>query len=294
VVAQNTSFFLLKFHNLVKFIPQMIIGIDIGGTTTDIVGLLDGDLLNPLTVKADDPVTSAAGALGKFLEVNNFALENVRLIAATGVGAGKIQERLFGIPVINVDEFDAIGTAGLFLSGLQEAVVVSMGTGTAVVVVKDGQAKHWGGSGVGGGTLVGLARRMLNITTIHTLIDKAGKGRLENVDLTVGDIAGGSLDKLPASITASNFGKMADEATDEDIAYAIFNLVAQTIGVMSIAAARSEQLNNIILTGKLSGISLMKNILEKVADLYATKFLIPKHADFATAIGAALFVSRSE
>ncbi|MBS0000491.1 MAG: hypothetical protein KFF73_16040 [Cyclobacteriaceae bacterium] len=270
----------------------MIIGIDIGGTTTDIVGLLNGELLTPLTVKADDPVTSAAGALGKFLEVKNFALENVRLIAATGVGAGKIKNRLFGIPVRIVDEFDAIGTAGLFLSGLQEAVVVSMGTGTAVVIVKDGKIIHWGGSGVGGGTLVGLARRMLNITTIHTLLDKAGKGKLERVDLTVGDIAGGSLDNLPASITASNFGKMSDDATDEDIALAILNLVAQTIGVMSIAAARSEGIRDIILTGKLSGISLMKDILEKVANLYTTKFIIPEHAGFATAIGAALYVNR--
>lgn len=270
----------------------MIIGIDIGGTTTDIVGLLNGDLLTPLTVKADDPVTSAAGALGKFLEANNFALENVRLIAATGVGSGKIRDKLFGLPVVKVDEFDAIGTAGLFLSGLREAVVVSMGTGTAIVVVKHGKTSHWGGSGVGGGTLVGLARQMLNITTIQTLIDKAAKGKLERVDLTVGDIAGGSLDNLPASITASNFGKMTDEATDEDIALAILNLVAQTIGVMGIAAARSEKIQDIILTGKLSGISLMKNILERVADLYTTKFLIPEHAGFATAIGAALFVSR--
>lgn len=270
----------------------MIIGIDIGGTTTDIIGLLNGELQTPLTVKADDPVTSAAGALGKFLEMKNFSLEEVRLIAATGVGAGKIRDKLFGIPVRIVDEFQAIGTAGLFLSGLKEAVVVSMGTGTAVVTVKNEKIVHWGGSGVGGGTLLGLARKMLNITTINTLIEKAKKGKLDRVDLTVGDIAGGSLQNLPASITASNFGKMSDDATDEDLALAILNLVAQTIGVMGIAAARAEGIQDIILTGKLSGILQMKDILEKVAELYKSKFIIPRHADFATAIGAALFVER--
>jgi type II pantothenate kinase len=272
----------------------MIIGIDIGGTTTDIVGLLQGELLTPLTVKADDPVTSAAGALGKFLEMKNLALDKVRLIAATGVGAGEIRDHLFGIPVKNVDEFKAIGTAGLYLSGLKEAVVVSMGTGTAVVMVKDQKIIHWGGSGVGGGTLLGLARRMLNVTTIHTLVEKAKKGKLERVDLTVGDIAGGSLDNLPASITASNFGKMSDEATDEDIALAILNLVAQTIGVMGIAAARSADMKDIILTGKLSGLGPMKGILEKVANLYQSKFIIPDYADFATAIGAALYLERQQ
>lgn len=285
-------FFHVIKPNLFKFMAGMIIGIDIGGTTTDIVGLINGEMLSPLTVRADDPVTSAAGALGKFLEMKNFALGNVSVIAATGVGAGKIRDELFGIPVKIIDEFHAIGTAGLFLSGLTEAVVVSMGTGTAVVTVKNGEIIHWGGSGVGGGTLLGLARKMLNVTTINTLIDKAKRGKLERVDLTVGDIAGGSLENLPASITASNFGKMSDEATDEDIALAILNLVAQTIGVMGIAAARSAQIKDIILTGKLSGLGPMKGILEKVANLYQSKFIIPEYADFATAIGAALFIDR--
>jgi len=270
----------------------MIIGIDIGGTTTDIVGLLDGKIINPLTVKADDPITSAAGALGKFLETKNISLNEISVIAATGVGAGKVRNNLFGIPVKEVDEFHAIGTAGLFLSGLNKAVVVSMGTGTAVVTVNDSKIVHWGGSGVGGGTLIGLAGKMLNIKSIETLVEKALRGKLENVDLTVGDITGGSLDNLPASITASNFGKMSDQAKDEDIAIAIINLVAQTIGVMGIAAARASDINDIILTGKLSGIAPLKTILERVAELYNTKFIIPANAGFATAIGAAIYIDR--
>ena len=70
----------------------MIIGIDIGGTTTDIVGLKDGKILNPISVKADDPITSAAGALGKFVEMRDLPLSEIRLIAATGVGAGQIRD----------------------------------------------------------------------------------------------------------------------------------------------------------------------------------------------------------
>jgi len=268
----------------------MIIGIDIGGTTTDIVGLKNGKIIHPLTVKADDPITSAAGALGKFLETLNISLEEIQIISATGVGSGKIKGNLFGIPVETVDEFHAIGTAGSFLSGLKKAVVVSMGTGTAVVTVDGTSIVHWGGSGVGGGTLVGLAGKMLNIKSLDTLVDKASRGNLENVDLTVGDIAGGALDNLPASITASNFGKMSDQARDEDIAMAIINLVAQTIGVMGIAAARASNLQDIILTGKLAGIVPMKTVLERVADLYGTKFIIPDNAGFATAIGAAIYI----
>lgn len=269
----------------------MIIGIDIGGTTTDIVGLENGQITSPLTVTADDPVTSAAGALGKFLEVKQISLDGISMIAATGVGASKIKGNLFGIPVKIVDEFTSIGTAGSFLAGYKKAIVVSMGTGTAIVVVDEKKIDHWGGSGVGGGTLLGLARKMLNITTVETLVDRALKGKLDRVDLTVGDIAGGALDNLPASITASNFGKLSDQAKDEDIALAIINLVAQTIGVMGISAARACDIQDIILTGKLSGIKPLKEILERVAELYGTKFIIPEHADFATAIGAALYIN---
>ncbi|MBA7566011.1 Type II pantothenate kinase [subsurface metagenome] len=266
----------------------MIIGIDIGGTTTDIVGLKGSKIINPLTVKADDPVTSAAGALGKFLEAIGASLNEVATIAATGVGSNEVKTKLFGIPVVKVDEFTAIGTAGSFLSGVDKGVVVSMGTGTAIVTVNEKGIKHWGGSGVGGGTLLGLARKMLNITNLKTLVDMASRGNLDRVDLTVGDIAGRPINNLPASTTASNFGKLADEATDKDVALAILNLVGQTIGVLSIAAAHANNLETIILTGKLTSIKPLKGILNRVADLHKTKFIIPENADFATVIGAAI------
>lgn len=266
----------------------MIIGIDIGGTTTDIVGLKDGKILSPVSVKADDPITSAAGALGKFVEVRNLQLSEIRFIAATGVGSGHIRDSLLGITVKKIDEFDSIGTAGAYLSGLNETMVISMGTGTAIVNVQNGVIQHWGGSGVGGGTMVGLSRKLLNISNIKTLMDKAKKGRLGMIDLTVGDIAGGSLVGLPETATASNFGKVSDEATDSDLALAIINLVGQTIALLGISAARAENLKNIVLTGKLSILPLIRNVLDGVGKLYNVNFIVPKHAEFGTAIGAAI------
>ena len=266
----------------------MIIGIDIGGTTTDIVGLSKSEIINPTTVKADDAVASAAGALGKFVDNNDLDLKDIEFIAATGVGASRIRESLLGIDIQKVDEFDAIGTAGAYLTGLREAMVISMGTGTAIVHVSDQMISHWGGSGVGGGTMVGLANQLLGVNTIKTLMDKASKGRLKMIDLTVGDIAGGALDNLPESATASNFGKISDEATDGDIAIAIINLVGQTIAIMGISAARAESIENIVLTGKLSILPLVKQVMDAVSGLYSMDFLVPDYAEFATAIGAAI------
>ena len=53
---------------------KYIIGIDIGGSTTKIVGLQDGSLVNPFMAKASDPVTSAYGAFGKYLNDNGLSI----------------------------------------------------------------------------------------------------------------------------------------------------------------------------------------------------------------------------
>ena len=266
----------------------MILGIDIGGTTTDIAGLQDGEIINPVSVKANDAIASAAGALGKFVELNNVPLSEIEFIASTGVGSNQIRNALLGIPVRKIDEFDAIGTAGAYLSGLQNAMVISMGTGTAIVHVNGSKIVHWGGSGVGGGTMVGLASQLLQVNTIKTLMDKASKGRLKMIDLTVGDIAGGALVDLPESATASNFGKVSDEATDGDIAIAIINLVGQTIALMGISAARAENTSEIVLTGKLSILPLVKKVMDTVSNLYRMEFIVPEYAEYGTAIGAAI------
>ena len=43
----------------------VILGIDIGGSSTKIVGLReDGSIIDMLRVKAEDPITSLYGALG--------------------------------------------------------------------------------------------------------------------------------------------------------------------------------------------------------------------------------------
>ncbi|MDY6932874.1 MAG: type II pantothenate kinase [Spirochaetota bacterium] len=271
----------------------MIVGIDIGGTTTDIVGLKDGSIINPISVKADDPITAAAGALGKLLDSLNLPLSNVKMIAATGVGSSFINSKLLDIPVTKVNEFTSIGTGGSFLTNIHKGIVVSMGTGTAIVQVDDNDISHWGGCGIGGGTLIGLSKKILNISNINILLEKASTGSLDKVDLTVQDIAGGPIDHLPGSLTASNFGKLSDDASDEDIALAIINLVCQTIGVLAISAARATGYINIILIGKLASIPYVKSIIIDVGDLLGMKFYIPEYADYATAIGAAITVDRN-
>ena len=53
---------------------SVVIGIDVGGSTTKIVGYrADGKLVSMQKVEAADPLTSAYGALGKFINENNLS-----------------------------------------------------------------------------------------------------------------------------------------------------------------------------------------------------------------------------
>jgi type II pantothenate kinase len=258
----------------------MVIGLDIGGSTTKIVGLRDGEVVAPILVKATDPVASAFGALGKFLSLNRLELGQITRVMATG--------DLLGLRTVRVPEFLAIGLGGLRLSGLEEAVVVSMGTGTAFVKADEKGIRHLGGTGVGGGTLLGLANRMLNIRDFDLLVELAASGDLSRVDLMIGDITEDEIPGLPSTSTASNFGRISDGAAREDVALGILNLVFQTIGVMAVMVSRDRNPLQVVLTGNLTIVPQARPIFEGLAELYATRFLIPADAEYATAIGAAL------
>ena len=166
----------------------IVVGIDVGGSTTKIVGLHKNEIISPLLVKANDPVASIYGALGKFLSINKLQLKRIERIMITGVGSSQIYEPLYDIPTGKVDEFHAIGKGGLFLTGLTRAIIVSMGTGTAFIIADQNGEKHIGGTGIGGGTLLGLSNKMLNIRHFDDLIEMAQSGNLANIDLNISDI----------------------------------------------------------------------------------------------------------
>ena len=142
---------------------KITVGIDIGGSTTKIIGIRGDEIITPMIVKANDPIASLFGAFGKFIDQNALSLGSIERIAITGVGSSHVDKSIYDIETIKVQEFLCNGYGGLHLSGLKSATIVSMGTGTAIVRACNGDIEHVGGTGVGGGTLLGLSNRMLNI-----------------------------------------------------------------------------------------------------------------------------------
>lgn len=266
----------------------MIIGIDIGGSTTKIVGIRNQEMLEPLSVEASDPVASASGALGKFLSTYDLAISEIRLIRMTGVGASYLKDQLLGIPVSKVEEFIALGHGGLYLSGLEKAVIVSMGTGTALVKAHQHCISHIGGTGVGGGTIMGLSKAMFNLSDFDNIISLAEEGDLGLVDLSISDITRGEVGNLPPTLTASNFGKMSDKASRNDILKGILNMVFQTIGMMAVLAAKKEKDTDIVMSGNLVKVPQAQRTFSELTKLYGINFHTPKQARYCTAIGAAI------
>ena len=73
---------------------KTIIGIDVGGSTTKIVGFRDNEMIAPQFVKATDPVTSLYGAFGKFTVENGIELSDIEKIQLTGVGSSYVTKPL--------------------------------------------------------------------------------------------------------------------------------------------------------------------------------------------------------
>jgi len=270
-----------------------IIGIDIGGSTTKICGFKISDktlVKQPFYIKASDQISSLYGAFGKFTSVNNIKLSEIQKIQITGVGSTFISDDLYGIPTETVEETKAIGRGGLYLSGLKEAIVVSMGTGTSIVMAgKNGETTRLGGTGVGGGALTGLSKMLLNVSSTDNIIALAEQGDLKNIDLKLGDITKKDIiPGMPDHLTASNFGKISDLATKSDIAFGIINMVFEVIGMMGIFAAGQFSLKDIVLTGNLTYIPQSVEIFGNLNKMFGVNFQIPEHARFGTVIGAAL------
>ena len=272
---------------------KTVIGIDVGGSTTKIVGfqITDGGraLIEPLFVSATDPLTSAYGAFGKFIDQNDIALTDIDKVLMTGVGSSYLRREMYGLPTIGVPEFDSIGKGGLYLSGLDDCLVVSMGTGTAIVHATKEKIEYLGGTGVGGGSLMGLSKLMIGAETIEHIVDLASEGDLGKIDLRIGDISAAKLGSVPSELTAANFGNVSDIAEREDIAKGIMNLVYETVGMCAIFAARSRGVREIVLTGNLTQFDFCREKFEDFNRMYdGIHFSIPDLAQFATVIGTAL------
>ncbi|MBP5338973.1 MAG: type II pantothenate kinase [Prevotella sp.] len=266
----------------------IIIGIDVGISTTKIVGLRDGKPTAPIRITAADPITSLYGAFGKYLHDNEIGLQQVEHVMLTGVGAAYVKNDVYGVATSRCDEFVADAMGARYESHLDHVIVVSMGTGTSFVMADGDNIRHIGGIGIGGGTLQGLSRILLNTSDIRQVSALAMQGDITHINLTIGDISAQPLPGLPMEATASIFARAKSDASKEDIACGLISMVIQSIGSAAVLAAQGTGCRDMVLIGNLSLLPQCKDIFRALEKLYDVRFHTPKYSEFCTAIGAAL------
>ncbi len=269
---------------------KTIVGIDIGGSTTKISGFCEERLLKFVQVEANNPIASLFGAFGQFLTENELNLCDITEIRLTGVGSSEVMKPIYGLPTFKVDEFIANGTGGRYFSKEEKSVVVSMGTGTSYVLVEGDKLSHLGGIAIGGGTILGLSKLLLNTQDIDVIQKLSLNGDKSKIDLTIGDISKHPLPGLNLNVTAANFGKVEEIVSKEDIAAGIVHMVLENLCHTGTLIAQDKDVKEFILIGSLANFAECGYITEECAALAGegVYFVVPEFAGFGTAIGAAL------
>jgi type II pantothenate kinase len=274
------------------------VAIDFGISNTDVVAYLNGDWRCWTQPSKDRP---DPGLVRSVLSTGGVELSALESLAVTGGRHRTTPDHIGDCEVIHVSEVQAIGCGGQALAELAlggddaPTLVVSAGSGTAVVAARGDQYAHVTGTGVGGGTLLGLSRLLLHVTDPRRIDGLAQRGDPNGADLSLGDVVGGPIGPLPTDATAVNFGRLADHdltVSHEDLAAALVTLVGQVIALVAINAARAQQVEHIVVIGHLIDMPSVRRVLEQVGGYYDERFILPPPAGYGTALGALLYSAR--
>ncbi len=268
------------------------LGVDFGLSNTDVALVEDDKLVGNWIIHGRANLQTLQSAL----EVAGVGPGELDLIATSGGRHGDLPSEFEGILLFKANEAKAVGRGGLALAGLNEALVVSAGTGTAMIAARGGEAFHFTGSAVGGGTLLGLSKLLLGTADPLEVARLAEQGNPSGVDSTLIDVIGGGIGHLPADATAVNFGRLAGltTASREDIAAGLVTLVSQVIAMIAINAVKAAGLPQIVIVGHLPDLPPIRAALQRVWYFYQIdpKPIIPSNAGAVTAYGAVLSAPR--
>lgn len=259
-----------------------IIGIDVGTSTTKVIEVKENDIVGKAIIRGK----YSKECFDEF--VKNNEIENIEKIVFTGIGASKIDDTEYDAPVVKVDEFVGIARGALALTNKDEALVVSVGTGTAFIDVTGNEVKHLGGSGVGAGTLFNFSKAFLNITNFDEMLELIEKGNVENIDLRIKDITKEEKATLPLDLTLANFGKLNKDSKPEDIAAGLINMIFEIIGVMASFNVANKTNKEVVLIGNITALPGVRTVLDRFERFGDIRFFVPEDSEFSVAYGAVI------
>jgi len=266
--------------------------IDFGISNTDAVALVGGELQRWTRLSNGAPSHESVRAM---LAHGGVDLDRLTTLAVTGGQHCTLPTALGATSVVAVPEVTAIGRGGQALATPDgddrdtPLLVVSAGSGTAVISARNDMYSHITGTGVGGGTLLGLGRLLLGTTDVAIIDAMAMRGDANGADLALRDVVSGPIGSLPLDATAVNFGRLARQdapAEPDDLAAALMTLVGQVIAITAINAARAERIERVVMIGHMTDMPSFRRVIDQVGEYYGTQVQLPDGGGFGTAIGA--------
>ena len=273
----------------------MDISIDFGITVTDIIKRDGGVILHEMTLSKEEPSLSLISHLFSDIDFKS----DVNLFAVTGGKHLNLGDKIESTKIVHINEIDAVGEGAMNLSGLSSnnpVIIVSAGSGTACILAQDGNFMHCSGTGVGGGTVLGLSKLLLGTTDPAEIAKLAKEGDESGVDLILEDVVSGPIGELPSDTTAVNFGKISkidSEISKQDIAAGIVNLVGQTAARIATSVATTFNAREIVVVGRSPSFNGLKNSLEQAASIMGFSPHFPKNGEYASALGALLVAEKN-
>lgn len=269
----------------------MIVGIDAGGTLIKIAAME-----NETIVYRKYPVASLQTAAS---EMNAASGAQLRITGGkAALFAAHLDPERNAIAVM--PEFDATcrGVRHLLADRhprLQRYILTNVGTGTSIHNVDGDKHERIGGTGVGGGTLIGLSRLLTGLSDYDTIIRLAAQGSRERIDLQVGHIYEGAVPPIPGDLTASNYGRAAsalhslDDVSTPDRLASVAGLVGETVSTCSVLAARSHQVPVVVYIGStLVENEWLKTVISRYTVLRGAEPVFVENGEYSGALGAML------
>jgi type II pantothenate kinase len=249
-------------------------------------------------------------------------------IGITGGGSARLSSRLSYClrdlrnlrDIRCVNEFEAWGAGAAQLLAAREAeptigrpgsgerfLLVSLGTGTSILLIDGDRVTRVGGTALGGGTVVGLGRALTG-AAFEELCSLAQLGSAAAVDLRVADIYGpggiqgpGGPDQiaLAGELTAANFGKLAsrverpdrsfevEEASRADLAAGVMGLVGENVALICAGLAAASDTKTIVFGGStVRDNPQLVEVVREVTTLCGLHVCFLPNGEFAGALGA--------
>ncbi|WP_231637333.1 MULTISPECIES: type II pantothenate kinase [Bacillales] len=273
---------------------MMKIGIDAGGTLIKVAWMQSGALeFNKFPISQLENVAQ---------QISGF--DNAK-ICITGGKAALLKSYLSkeaAEKAAEIVEFEATCSGVRYLLAknaiLEETyILTNVGTGTSIHHVGPSSQKRVGGTGVGGGTIMGLSQLLTGITDYETIVSSAVKGERDRIDLKVKHIYAGAEPPIPGDLTASNFGNIlplvaADQLSKEELLASVIGLVGETAATVSVLAAGQCGVSSVIFIGSsFIGNDLLKEVVQNYTKLRGASPLFIDNGEYCGAIGALLYDS---